>query len=141
MPKTNFFATLDPTSRRLRFPKDIEVIITDTVGFIRDLPDELLQSFKATLEELYEADMLVHVIDASNPRFPDQVAVVEKQLRELDLDRIPCLRVLNKIDLVAKDYAEIKGREYQAVSLNALDAKTFGPFLDAAQKTIGMIRL
>ena len=133
------FATLDPTSRRLRFPKDIEVIVTDTVGFIRDLPDELLQSFKATLEELYEADMLVHVIDASNSRFPDQVAVVEKQLRELKLDRIPCLRVLNKVDLVAKDYAEMQAREYRAVSLSALDAKTFGPFLDAAQKTIGRL--
>ena len=133
------FATLDPTSRRLRFPKDIEVIVTDTVGFIRDLPDELLQSFKATLEELYEADLLVHVIDASNSRFPDQVAVVEKQLRELGLDRIPCLRVLNKVDLIAKDYAEIQSREYRAVSLSALDAKTFGPFLDAAQKTIGRL--
>ncbi|MEN8232679.1 MAG: GTPase HflX [Thermodesulfobacteriota bacterium] len=131
------FATLDPTSRRLRFPKDIEVIITDTVGFIRNLPDELLQAFKATFEELYEADMLVHVIDASNPRFPDQIGVVEKQLRELGLDKIPCLRVLNKIDLIAEDYAEIQCREYRAVSLSALDAKTLGPFLDMAQKTIG----
>jgi GTP-binding protein HflX len=133
------FATLDPTSRQLRFPKDIEVIVTDTVGFIRDLPDELLQAFKATLEELYEADMLVHVIDASNPRFHDQVEVVEKQLRELDLDKIPCLRVLNKIDLVAKDFAERQCREYRAVPLSALNAKTFGPFFDAAQKTIGRL--
>ena len=134
--ENKLFATLDPTSRRLRFPRDIEVIITDTVGFIRDLPDELLQAFKATLEELYEADLLVHVIDASNPRFPDQVAVVEKQLRELDLDRIPCLRVLNKIDLVAKDFAEKQCREYQAIALSALDAKTCGPFLDATRKAI-----
>ena len=133
------FATLDPTSRQLRFPKDIEVIVTDTVGFIRDLPDELIQAFKATLEELYEADMLVHVIDASNPRFHDQVEVVEKQLRELDLDKIPCLRVLNKIDLVAKDFAERQCREYRAVPLSALNAKTFGPFFDAAQKTIGRL--
>ncbi|MFC1845172.1 GTPase HflX [Thermodesulfobacteriota bacterium] len=131
------FATLDPTSRRLRFPQDIEVIITDTVGFIRNLPDELLQAFKATFEELYEADMLVHVIDASNPRFPDQIDVVEKQLRELNLDKIPCLRVLNKIDLIAEESAAILCKEYRAVSLSALDAKTFGPFIDAAQKTIG----
>ena len=135
--ENKLFATLDPTSRRLRFPKDIEVIITDTVGFIRNLPDELLQAFKATFEELYEADMLVHVIDASNPRFPDQIAVVEKQLRELGLDKIPCLRVLNKIDLIAEESAAILCREYRAVSLSALDAKTFGPFLDTAQKTIG----
>ena len=130
------FATLDPTSRRLRFPQDMEVIITDTVGFIRNLPDELLQAFKATFEELYEADMLVHVIDASNPRFPDQIDVVEKQLRELDLDTIPCLRVLNKIDLIAEESATLLCKEYRAVSLSALDVKTFGPFIDAAQKTI-----
>lgn len=134
------FATLDPTSRRLRFPKELEVIITDTVGFIRNLPAELLQAFKATLEELYEADMLVHVIDVSNPRFPDQVAVVEKQLRELDLDKIPCLRVLNKIDMVAEDFAGRICDEYRAVSLSALNPQTFGPFLDAAQKIIGSLQ-
>lgn len=133
------FATLDPTSRRLRFPRDIEVIITDTVGFIRDLPAELLQAFKATLEELYEADMLVHVIDISNPRFPDQVAVVDNQLRELDLENIPCLRVLNKTDLVSKDFVETQCRKYQAVPVSALDDGTFGPFLEAAEKTIGSL--
>ena len=136
--ENKLFATLDPTSRRLRFPRDIEVIVTDTVGFIRDLPDELLQAFKATLEELYEADMLVHVIDASNPRFPGQVEVVEKQLRELGLDKIPCLRVLNKIDLVDKNFVEQQCREYKAISLSALDAKTFESFLKAAQKIIGI---
>ena len=136
--ENKLFATLDPTSRRLRFPQDREVIVTDTVGFIRDLPDELLQAFKATLEELYEADMLVHVIDASNPRFPDQVEVVDKQLRELDLDKIPCLRVLNKVDLVDDDFVAQKCKEYRAVALSALNSKTFGPFLEAAQKTIGI---
>jgi GTP-binding protein HflX len=135
------FATLDPTSRRLRFPKDIEVIITDTVGFIRNLPAELLQAFKATLEELHEADMLVHVIDVSNPRFPDQVAVVEKQLQELDLDQIPCLRVMNKIDMVAEDFAEKMCSQYQAVSLSALNPDTLGPFLDASQKIIGSLQM
>ncbi len=134
--ENKLFATLDPTSRRLRFPKDLEVIVTDTVGFIRDLPDELLQAFRATLEELYEADMLVHVIDASNPRFADQVSVVDRQLLELELDKIPCLRVLNKTDLVAPEFTEKQCREYQAVALSALDAKTFGPFFDAARKII-----
>ena len=134
--ENKLFATLDPTSRRLRFPEDIEVIITDTVGFIRNLPDELLQAFKATFEELYEADMLVHVIDASNPRFPEQIAVVEKQLQELDLDKIPCLRVLNKIDLIAEESVEILCREYRAVSLSALDADTFGPFLKKAREIV-----
>jgi len=133
------FATLDPTSRRLRFPKDIEVIITDTVGFIRNLPDELLQAFKATLEELYEADMLVHIIDVSNPRFADQVMVVENLLRELELDKIPCLKVLNKVDLADQGFVAKQCREYEAVALSALDAQTFGPFFDAAAKIIGSL--
>jgi GTP-binding protein HflX len=131
------FATLDPTSRRLRFPKDIEVIITDTVGFIRSLPTELLQAFKATLEELHEADMLVHVIDVSNPRFRDQIMVVENLLQELDLHTIPCLRVFNKIDQVDAELLENQCREFRAVPICALDAKTFGEFLKAAQKQIG----
>ncbi|MCK5323958.1 MAG: GTPase HflX, partial [Desulfobulbaceae bacterium] len=123
------FATLDPTSRRLRFPKDIEVIITDTVGFIRNLPAELLVSFKATLEELYEADLLVHVIDAANPRCSEQVRVVEDLLRELELDSIQSLRVLNKIDLVDPDQISNLIRDYDAVPLCALDPATFHPFL------------
>ena len=133
------FATLDPTSRRLRFPKDIEVIITDTVGFIRNLPGELLQAFRATLEELYEADMLVHVIDISNPRFTDQIEVVEKQLRELELERIPCLKVLNKVDLVDGEFVEQQCRKYQAVALSALDPETFGPFFAEAGKIISSL--
>jgi len=130
---------LDPTSRRLRLPRDQEVIITDTVGFIRNLPAELLQAFKATLEELYEADMLVHVIDAGNPRFADQIEVVENQLRELELDRIPCLRVLNKVDLVAPELVKEQCREYRAIPISALDARTFDPFFDAAGKIIGSL--
>jgi len=134
------FATLDPTSRRLRFPKDIEVIITDTVGFIRNLPEELLQAFKATLEELYEADMLVHVIDISNPRYRDQVEVVENLLRELQLDTIPCLKVLNKVDLIEQEFTAKMCQEYQAISLSAIAPKTFGSFLDSAGKIISKIR-
>lgn len=133
------FATLDPTSRRLRFPMDIEVIITDTVGFIHNLPDELLQAFKATLEELYEADMLVHVIDLSNPRFADQVVVVENLLRELELDQIPCLKVLNKVDLVEPEFVEKMGREYGAAALSALNSGTFGPFFEAAGRIISSL--
>ena len=94
------FATLDPTSRRLRFPTEMEVIITDTVGFIRNLPADLLQAFMATLEELQEADLLVHVVDVSNPNFREQMAVVEQLLRELELDEIPVLTLYNKIDQV-----------------------------------------
>jgi len=130
------FATLDPTSRRLRFPEDMEVIITDTVGFIRRLPDELLQAFKATLEELHEADVLIHVIDISNPRFADHIQVVEELLRDLDLETIPCLRVFNKADLVAPDYADFQALSHDAVVLSALAPATFGPFLQRARRMV-----
>jgi len=130
------FATLDPTSRRLRFPRDTEVIITDTVGFIRNLPQELLQAFKATLEELHEADLLVHVIDISNPRFADQVVVVEKLLHDLQLDSIPYLRLFNKIDLVDHNTVNARVREYNAIPISALDSGTFMQFLKKAEKIV-----
>jgi GTP-binding protein HflX len=97
------FATLDPTSRRLRFPTDMEVIITDTVGFIRNLPADLLKAFASTLEELVEADLLLHVIDIANPAWKEQVQVVENLLRDLELDTIPCLRVYNKMDRASRE--------------------------------------
>ena len=130
------FATLDPTSRRLRFPEDVEVIITDTVGFIRHLPEELLKAFKATLEELHEADVLVHVIDISNPRCDDHIQVVEDLLRELELEGIPCLKVFNKIDLVPSEVVAEQLRLHEAVALSARDAATFGPFLDRARSLV-----
>lgn len=127
------FATLDPTSRRLRFPEDVEVIITDTVGFIRNLPAELLQAFKATLEELYEADVLLHVIDISNPRFEEHIKVVDEILRELDLDSLPCLKVFNKVDKVDSAFVDEQVRFHGAVALSALDSATFAPFLARAR--------
>lgn len=96
--ESRLFATLDPSSRRLRFPRDLEVIITDTVGFIHDLPKELIVAFRATLEELENADLLLHVIDISNPRHLEQVRSVERILQDLKLMHLPQLRALNKID-------------------------------------------
>ncbi|MCX5863540.1 MAG: GTPase HflX [Deltaproteobacteria bacterium] len=130
------FATLDPTSRRLRFPEDVEVIITDTVGFIRNLPEDLLKAFKSTLEELHEADVLVHVIDISNPRCDDHIQVVEDLLRELELDGLPCLKVFNKIDLVAPEVVAEQLRLHEAVAVSARDAATLGPFLDRARSLV-----
>ena len=131
------FATLDPTSRRLRFPEDIEVIVTDTVGFIQHLPDELLQAFKATLEELGEADLLVHVIDISNPCFRDHMAVVEKLFRELELTDIPCLKVFNKIDKVEDPWPLTMEVDKEGVVISALQPDTLAPFLQRAQGMIG----
>ncbi len=92
------FATLDPTSRRLRFPRDREVIITDTVGFIRDLPRDLVDAFRATLEELGDADLLLHVVDASDPRHGEQIAAVEQILAGLSLSGKKRVLVFNKMD-------------------------------------------
>lgn len=130
------FATLDPTSRRLRFPEDVEVIVTDTVGFIRNLPEELLKAFKATLEELHEADLLVHVIDISNPRFAEQIRVVEELLDELDLTDITIMQVYNKIDMVDPVFVKELLERSDAVAISAINPATFGPFLDKAKKLV-----
>lgn len=98
--ENRLFATLDPSSRRLRFPRELEVIITDTVGFIQDLPDELMEAFHATLEELKEADILLHVVDISNPRYEQQMSSVEKILKELGLEQTPVVYVFNKQDKI-----------------------------------------
>jgi len=98
--ENKLFATLDPTSRRLKFPRDREVIITDTVGFIRDLPRDLVAAFRATLEELEEADLLLHVVDASDSRHDEQAQAVERVLSTLDVEGTPRLLVYNKADRV-----------------------------------------
>ncbi len=101
------FATLDTATRRLRFPLDREVIITDTVGFIRDLPPSLIGAFKATLEELEDADLLLHLVDISNPRFDEHIASVDKILADLDLGTRRRLLVFNKADKVSESDLKI----------------------------------
>jgi GTP-binding protein HflX len=98
--ENKLFATLDPTNRRLRVPEERELIITDTVGFIRELPKELIEGFRATLEELEEADLLIHVADASHPELEMQLAAVDGILESLSLQDTPRLLVLNKADIL-----------------------------------------
>lgn len=137
--ENRLFATLDPSSRRLRFPKDIEVIITDTVGFIRDLPKELMVAFRATLEELENADLLLHVIDISNPRAERQVQSVNRILGELNLDRIPSIKVLNKMDQLPKDQLSAQMRRLNGIPICALDRTSLIPMLEAIESDlIGM---
>ena len=93
------FDTLDTTTRLLTVSDTLDVVISDTVGFIRKLPHQLVEAFKATLEELEYADLLLHVIDVSNPQWQQQADIVESLIRELKADHIPCLRVYNKCDL------------------------------------------
>ena len=127
--QNRLFETLDTTSRRLRFPEDREVIITDTVGFIRDLPQELVGAFRTTLEELREADLLLHVVDASAVEIEVQITAVEAILEELQLTAIPRVLVLNKSDRVSPQQVESLCRRYGAVGISALQPGTLGPLL------------
>jgi len=130
------FATLDTSSRRLRFPREREVIITDTVGFIRDLPEDLVAAFKSTLEELNDADLLLHLVDASNPRFEQHMASVEKILRELGLDKKLQILVFNKIDRLAVEEVENLKMRFNAIAISAIDPSTLGPLLRAIEEHI-----
>lgn len=133
------FATLDPKSSRLRFPRDTEALITDTVGFIRDLPKELVTAFRATLDELQGADILLHVIDISNPAFEDQIAAVEKILADLDLIGKPMVRVFNKADLLQeRSGLSILRDRFGAVVLSALDPATLPPLIERLETLIRM---
>ncbi|KAF0249061.1 MAG: GTP-binding protein HflX, partial [bacterium] len=113
------FATLDPRSRLLRLPQLQEVIINDTVGFIRDLPETLLEAFKATLEEMEGSDLLIHLVDVASSRYLNQIASVEKILSELDLANLPRLLVFNKSDLLDKTELENLCRLHSAVAIAA----------------------
>ncbi|HEX9579318.1 MAG TPA: GTPase HflX [Myxococcales bacterium] len=139
------FATLDPTSRRLKFPRKgaqaegrshaREVIITDTVGFIRDLPRDLVAAFRATLEELEEADLLLHVIDASDPQHEEQAQAVERVLSTLDLSTTPRLLVFNKLDRAA-DEARALAHSASGVAVSALTGEGFPELLSRCEEIL-----
>jgi len=130
------FATLDTATRRLRFPREREIVITDTVGFIRDLPGDLMAAFRATLEELADADLLLHLVDASNPRFPRHIESVEKILEDLGLGDKERVLVLNKTDRLSREEARNLSARYGAVAVSALDPSTLGPLLEAMEERL-----
>jgi GTP-binding protein HflX len=129
------FATLDPTTRRLRLPRDREVIINDTVGFIRDLPPDLLAAFRSTLEEIAGSRLLIHLVDAANPRWEQQVASVDAILTELEFNQIPRLLVFNKTDLLDRPTIDAMVRQVslrdgaEALAISSLDSRTLAPLL------------
>jgi GTP-binding protein HflX len=128
------FATLDPTSRRLRFPREREVIVTDTVGFIRDLPPDLVAGFRATLEEIEDADVLLHVADASNPAVERQIESVRKIIEELGLgDRPECL-ILNKCDRLEPTEAAQLARQLGGVAVSAKTAAGLEGMLETVER-------
>ena len=130
------FATLDPTSRRLRLPRDQEVIINDTVGFIRDLPPDLITAFRATLEEMESSDVLLHLVDASSPQVDSHIASVEKILDELNLSGIARLLVFNKSDLLNHAERSNLRESSNGVMISALDGKTLIPMVDRISETL-----
>lgn len=130
------FATLDTASRRLRFPREREVVITDTVGFIRDLPKDLMTAFRATLEELEDADLLLHVVDASSPRFEQHIASVEKILSDLNLSDKKRMLVFNKIDRLSAEETGVLAQRFCAIPVSALNKKTLIPLLAATEKRL-----
>ncbi len=134
------FATLDPSSRRLKFPKDTEVIITDTVGFIKDLPEDLLVAFRATLEELENADLLLHVIDISNPQYLAQIESVEGIIADLNLQHTASIRVLNKMDRVSPDKIQKLSRQLGGVSIAAKQKSTLLPLIGRMETILANIR-
>ncbi len=135
--ESRLFATLDPSSRRLRFPRDLEVIITDTVGFIHDLPKELIVAFRATLEELESADLLLHVIDISNPRHLEQVQSVERILNDLHLFHLPQVRALNKTDRLAPSQVAQSEERLGGIPICARNQASLRPLI---QKLTAMVK-
>lgn len=130
------FATLDTASRRLRFPRERDIIITDTVGFIKNLPKDLMAAFKSTLEELEDANLLLHIVDVSNPRFEHHIESVEAILRELQLSDKTRLLVLNKIDKLHWEEAKNLAIRYNAIPISAIDPSTFAPLLQAIEESL-----
>jgi GTP-binding protein HflX len=130
------FATLDPASRRLRFPRDREVIVTDTVGFIRALPRDLMVAFRATLQELREADLFLHVVDASAQDVERRMAAVRKVLDEIDLGETKELLVFNKVDLLPPGQGASLAERHGAVAVSALERTGLRELLERAEEEL-----
>ncbi len=128
------FATLDPTMRKLELPGNSSVILADTVGFIRELPHQLVAAFQATLEETQEADLLLHVIDRSDPNWEDSALAVEKVLKEIGVNDVKLLKIFNKIDLLER--FEIPVDETEDETNLFVSART-GLGLDELREAIG----
>ncbi|MBT9586816.1 GTPase HflX [bacterium] len=130
------FATLETTTRRLRLPSGRFVLLTDTVGFIRDLPDDLAKAFRATLEELSGADLLIHLLDASDPQHPSHLDAVEQILGELAIDNLPQLIVLNKQDRLSQENREALQAQGRLL-ISALDGAGMDVLLEQIEQALG----
>lgn len=124
------FATLDTRARRLRIPDGTEIVLTDTVGFIRNMPKELFAAFRATFEEAADADLLLEVVDASDPEHETHVETTRKLLEELELSTLPILRVYNKLDRLTPDEVAAIHNDPETVGLSAIDKASTRQLLD-----------
>ncbi len=129
------FATLDTTSRRLRFPRDRQVILIDTVGFIRDLPNDLAKAFRATLEEMEHADLLLHVVDVADPRVEDKITAVERILDDLKLS-MPRLLILNKADKLPDGQSKRLSQRLHGIAVSALKKQGLKKVLRSVEDTM-----
>jgi GTP-binding protein HflX len=136
--KDQLFATLDPTVRRLDLPEGEHVVLADTVGFIRDLPHELIAAFRSTLQEAREADLLLHLIDASDPNRWQRVRQVNSVLKQLEADQVPQIRVYNKIDKLDRKPRITNNRagEGRAVWLSAITGEGIPMLKDAIARRL-----
>jgi GTPase len=141
--ESRMFATLDPTTRRLRLPREREVIINDTVGFIRDLPPDLLAAFRSTLEEIAGSRLLIHLVDPANPRWQQQIASVDRILADLEFQNIPRLIVFNKSDLMSNEDLQGMIRQtglesgHQVIAISAVNRDSLRPLLEAVEEFLG----
>lgn len=127
--ESRMFATLDPTSRRLRLPCEEEVIINDTVGFIRELPPDLLDAFRATIEEIGNSRLIIHLVDAASGSWQRQMTSVEEILTQLEFDKIPIILCFNKKDIVLPAVLESMIKDYGGVAVSAIDKESLKPLL------------
>ena len=140
--KDQLFATLDPTVRRLTLGRGTEVLLVDTVGFVRDLPHELVAAFRATLTETREASLLLHVIDASDPHHEDRQRQVEGVLQEIGAAEVPSLRVYNKVDRAPPDFVrEFDGAEITKHCVSAITGEGLAALKDAVRERVAGARV
>lgn len=141
--ENQLFATLDPTTRRVSLPSDRQALITDTVGFIQKLPTMLVAAFRSTLEEVNEADLLVHIVDISHPNMEEQIAAVEEVLEQLGAGNKPVVVALNKVDLLDPDdsehadmVAEALAEYPHSVAISARTGKGMSKLLETVDDTL-----
>jgi len=130
------FATLDPATRKLRCLIKKDWVVTDTVGFIKDLPKDLMVAFRPTFDELQESDLLIHLVDMSDPSFEEHIGAVERILTELNLDHLPRLLVFNKEDKLGPDEVEPLRRKYKAIAISSLRPESLERLFHAIQERV-----